>query len=594
MNLSKRIGLGIGLSSLICGLGSAQNFTKILAEGDPLAGGEAGETINSIANVDINNQGDWACEVDGTGDTASDAYTLVNGIIVFEEGTSTGITTPVGAVTRYIDSMDINDNGDTLFIVAATDTGGSNTQLLIRNGVTLYEQNVSVCAAPGAALGETYTAITEVWQNNNHQLLLAAGVGVLTDNIMLKVELDPITGAVVSETQLALEGEILPGHTCPIQGFSFSKGRNGITDAGDVFWYVDDVHSGCGSTLDDSNIYVNNTRLYNEADAFPADMVQEFDHFSSAEMDFNSAGDFVFSGFDRNADSAVDSWIYKSIGGVIEVLAHEGDPVPAAIGGPWITKGYGFGGTVPISEDGDVLWFIDWDDPDTDIDTALMFNDSILMHEGVTVLDGLVVDNVPNSDSEIAMSDDGTYAIAEVEMVGSIDAIYIISDLGGGIGVPFCDPASTNSTGASTTLTGSWLTGGGISGGSSDLHLECKNGVPSEIGYFLVGTTPDDPGVVVSNGFLCLTTGPFYRYNVGGTTSNSVGLFNAAGVLENLVGTSTVGPVGMETGFDVPDAVASSPQVITAGSTWHFQVWHRDTPAGVGTSNFSNGLSVTF
>jgi formylglycine-generating enzyme required for sulfatase activity len=40
--------------------------------------------------------------------------------------------------------------------------------------------------------------------------------------------------------------------------------------------------------------------------------------------------------------------------------------------------------------------------------------------------------------------------------------------------------------------------------------------------------------------------------------------------------------------------VAGSPAVITYGSTWHFQVWHRDTPASSGASNFSNGLSVTF
>ncbi|MFT4648363.1 MAG: sulfatase activating formylglycine-generating enzyme, partial [Glaciecola sp.] len=55
------------------------------------------------------------------------------------------------------------------------------------------------------------------------------------------------------------------------------------------------------------------------------------------------------------------------------------------------------------------------------------------------------------------------------------------------------------------------------------------------------------------------------------------------------VSTSTSG-----TGFDVPDTVAGSPAVITYGSTWHFQVWHRDTPSSSGASNFSNGLSVTF
>ncbi|MFT5200471.1 MAG: hypothetical protein ACI87O_003151 [Planctomycetota bacterium] len=161
-------------------------------------------------------------------------------------------------------------------------------------------------------------------------------------------------------------------------------------------------------------------------------------------------------------------------------------------------------------------------------------------------------------------------------------------------GVTFCDPANFNSTGLSTSLVGSFLTGGGIGGGMSDLHLECADGVPNQLGYFLVGVSANDPGAAVSNGVFCLGSGPFFRYNLASTTGDSVGLFNASGVLVNFAGTSSVGPMGMETGFDVPEAIVGSTQVITAGSTWHFQVWHRDTPAGVGTSNFSNGLSVTF
>ncbi|MFT5058146.1 MAG: hypothetical protein ACI89E_000917, partial [Planctomycetota bacterium] len=43
-------------------------------------------------------------------------------------------------------------------------------------------------------------------------------------------------------------------------------------------------------------------------------------------------------------------------------------------------------------------------------------------------------------------------------------------------GTPFCNPMNVNSTGLSTTLTGSWITGAGIGGGMSDLHLECTNG----------------------------------------------------------------------------------------------------------------------
>ncbi len=190
--------------------------------------------------------------------------------------------------------------------------------------------------------------------------------------------------------------------------------------------------------------------------------------------------------------------------------------------------------------------------------------------------------------------------LSEPATAGSVaallDSIVFASPPDAGwAGSLFCIPAHANSSGRSTRLTGTWLNGVGISGGMSDLHLECTNGVPNKFGYFLVGTTASNPGILVGNGRLCIASGQFWRYNVGGTNSNSFGVFDTGGVLVNSVGTSSVGSVGMETGFDVPEALAgpSSP-VITAGSTWHFQVWHQDTHAGARTSNFSNGLSVTF
>ena len=154
------------------------------------------------------------------------------------------------------------------------------------------------------------------------------------------------------------------------------------------------------------------------------------------------------------------------------------------------------------------------------------------------------------------------------------------------VGSTFCT-TSPNSTGFATALSGSLGTGVG-----SDLHLEVSQGVPGEIGYILVGNEAT-PGVIVGGNPFCLlgtATARFYRYNLAGTDSNSIGIFDAAGVLQSLSGTSTAG-----SGFDVPSTVpGGSPIAIAAGSTWHFQAWHRDTPAGPGASNFSNGLSVSF
>ncbi|MDF1837758.1 MAG: formylglycine-generating enzyme family protein, partial [Planctomycetota bacterium] len=100
-------------------------------------------------------------------------------------------------------------------------------------------------------------------------------------------------------------------------------------------------------------------------------------------------------------------------------------------------------------------------------------------------------------------------------------------------------------------------------------------------------------GVVISGGSLCLvgtSTARMFRYNVAGTGANSIGQFDGSGVFQNMAGTSNVG-----TGFDVPRLIPSViPTLIMSGETWHFQLWYHDSASSVGSSNFSNGVSVTF
>ncbi|MEZ5975572.1 MAG: hypothetical protein R3E96_12245 [Planctomycetota bacterium] len=117
------------------------------------------------------------------------------------------------------------------------------------------------------------------------------------------------------------------------------------------------------------------------------------------------------------------------------------------------------------------------------------------------------------------------------------------------------------------------------------MHL----GPAGEFGYVRVGTAASDTGIPLSNGRMCLGIAAgniIGRYTVAGA-QNSIGQFNAAGVLANLAGTSTTG-----TGFDVPVTVPiSGDPAIVAGATWHFQVVHRE-PGGAW--NYSNGLTVHF
>lgn len=146
----------------------------------------------------------------------------------------------------------------------------------------------------------------------------------------------------------------------------------------------------------------------------------------------------------------------------------------------------------------------------------------------------------------------------------------------------FC-PANANSTGIPAVLTGSYGTGVG-----SGLHLEVHGGVPGQFGYLLVGDEVS-PATMVSMGLLCLggMGSNVYRYNISGTEWDSIGVFNGAGIMVSLAGNSGPG-YGYDVPAVVPDGMASP---IMFGDTWHFQAWYRD---GAASSNFSNGLSVTF
>jgi hypothetical protein len=123
--------------------------------------------------------------------------------------------------------------------------------------------------------------------------------------------------------------------------------------------------------------------------------------------------------------------------------------------------------------------------------------------------------------------------------------------------------AGVNSTGNASSLGGS----GSPYVANNDFGL-FANGLPAlETGVFLMGTATDN--TPFGNGTLCVG-GAVHRL---GTASTAAGVATLA--------------------LDVTDPSSPASQ-ITAGSTWHFQFWYRDTTGGGAGFNLSNGLSATF
>jgi hypothetical protein len=143
----------------------------------------------------------------------------------------------------------------------------------------------------------------------------------------------------------------------------------------------------------------------------------------------------------------------------------------------------------------------------------------------------------------------------------------------GGVGTAYCGPAVVNSTGNPGIVRG---TGSDVLA-NNDLSLVASDLPQNSFGFFLTSTSQGSvaqPGG--SQGVLCLSgsigryVGPGQIMNSGATGSFSIAVNN----------TQLPSPTG--------------PVVGAVGQTWNFQAWYRDAVGGTPTSNFTDGLSVTF
>lgn len=142
-----------------------------------------------------------------------------------------------------------------------------------------------------------------------------------------------------------------------------------------------------------------------------------------------------------------------------------------------------------------------------------------------------------------------------------------------GIGTAYCSPAEINSTGAAGVLAAS-----GSDVAADNQVVVHASDLPTNSFAFVI--VSDSQGLVInpggSAGNLCLA-GDIGRYVGAGQIQNSGAMGTFDLTLDLTAVPQPTGPVGT-----------------MAGDTWNFQAWYRDSSATGPTSNFTNGLSVTF
>ena len=142
---------------------------------------------------------------------------------------------------------------------------------------------------------------------------------------------------------------------------------------------------------------------------------------------------------------------------------------------------------------------------------------------------------------------------------------------GGGFGMNYCDQTTPNSSGNLGTISGA----GSMTAADNNLTLTSAGLPDGEFSYFVASQT---------QGFVANPNGSQGNLCVLG----DIARFNRAGEVGAISGGSWSISVDLT---DVPEPNGTG--AILMGETWNFQGWHRDNVGGP-TSNFTNGLSITF
>lgn len=112
---------------------------------------------------------------------------------------------------------------------------------------------------------------------------------------------------------------------------------------------------------------------------------------------------------------------------------------------------------------------------------------------------------------------------------------------------------------------------GGPSIANGKLTLTVSGGPPSMPGLFIYA--PQQTMLPFGDGYLCVSGGI--------VRIPPAVVFDGSGNLARALD------------YDAPP-LGSGPNAVTPGSTWNFQLWYRDLPAGMSGFNLSDGLEVTF
>ena len=590
--------------------------------------------VESIGKSDVNDFGSWVVEADGGSDNGNDHGVLHNGNLIFQEATQLNLPashTISGTNNwRYgvdTDTLEINNNGDILLeakscrdldgIQADRDitfwvSGATGTiYALLEEGLTSSE---SMIVPAGAGLdqpvGAVWTTIDEVWQNNNNQLLVYGNTSLApTGDVLVFMEHDG-AGTITLQKMIMSAGvnhtvfdNGNPGNMFSVEHnqivFTGNPARRvqAINDNGQAIFFIQE--SGSAPSNFDENTYYY---LYDNALDIQKELIWEADlspnpnsvgfpweELNNFEVDINNNEVSVYSGAD-DGPFATDRLILTIDDlGTETVFITEGALVPGDLGTiDGFILGSGFG-TTTINDNGDIVWFNSWNDPDTDVNSGIFKNMTLIVQEG-DLVDGSPITSVNDSTEGMINSDSALYMINRMS-IGSNGGIFLI-DCTESTFLSSCNGDGGDQAGCTNCRACSGNAPMGTVGGCLNTSGTSARLVPSGVAsiandnlrFEVSGATPSQLCVLGSGDNLAPNNGanPCFGMNSGVPSMVLDGLRCVVG--NNLRHGNRMadlsGDVGVTSpgwgGGDMPLSGIAAQAGFAMGQTRHFQVTYRD------------------
>ena len=395
-----------------CAFGQEKlSITPVVLEGDLVPGVGL---IESIENVAINSQGEWLVEANTDFANADeDGVVLKNDAtnLFLREGVQGIINDPTMAFIDFFDSITLNDQGIGGFNFFIDPFAGSEDSGVYRD-TDLVIQESDVATAPGLSVGTPYIGFFDVKINNSNDLMLIASID---DEEVLST----VDRAIIliddggQETLFALEGQILAEQVNAVEDFGTGPHESSFNNQGNVLFVAELT----GDTSVDHAIYLDSNLIAQEGMESPV-AGRNFELLASRGLDLNDHGDFVFKA-NLSGDTSSDDVIVVGD----QIFRQEGDAAPNGFS----LTGFGTtAGPVYLGNNGNVLWYGEWDDPNQDTNSGLFLNESLLVEEGVSVINDLVVDTINSGTDAFCLSDDGAWIIFEATLAGGINGAFVI------------------------------------------------------------------------------------------------------------------------------------------------------------------------